>query len=371
MSGTVSHAPTIAFDAASGNVLCKADGGGKYTTLESLRVEKRLQFGDVVEYSKKPQSGISPITVKTSRGNGAFRLLIRRTRIGKSLDVDSEYEKKQRLGDFLPMNLDVGSNGVISLLCLMDATAKLAARKVHSEYVADNGADLRRGINKYWHGSVEFVRPNHPPSARFVLLDDLPGAALMEAAQEGSPVDIQLTLRGVVYYQRFTALAWSVDSLRVYEHDDDDDEAYDNECDNECDRHVDMSNGCGGDGYGDQGDSDQGDSDAKETTPQSESANYAEEHVAVAEEHAAVAEEHATVAVTEEHAAVAEEVEKVELVEKVAVAEEVDSSSCIRAELMSQQRRLLTRLEDDDIDDDELELINHRLSAIKRRMRRL
>jgi len=38
---------------------------------------------------------------------------------------------------------------------------------------------------------------------------------------------------------------------------------------------------------------------------------------------------------------------------------------------MAQQHRLLTRLADDDIDDDELELINHRLSAIKRRIRRL
>jgi hypothetical protein len=216
---------TIAFDGVSGSVLCKADGGGKYHSMEMLRGlegSRKFERGAIETFSRDPPARIAPFYMK---GKQPFSMLLRRVQLERGLEIDSDYESRQLRGDFLPISIrDLSGNSVFTTLCMLETMTKEQLMDDDAGGGGTRGAEqplvdpheLRRGIRKYWRNSVEFVRPHHPPLARFVLIDAVPGDVLQRASRAGSHIDIRLTLRGVVFYRRFTSLAWSVDAVEEY-----------------------------------------------------------------------------------------------------------------------------------------------------------
>lgn len=220
------NTPTIAFDCASGSVLCKSDGGGKHDDVSTLieRFKRRLTVSkSPVAFSEKPKATLADISMRANGGGERqpVRVMLRRARVHSRLDLDRDCERRQSAGDFVPLCIDnVSGRSVSAMLCAIDR-------------ISQDGSDkqMQRRYTKYWRGSIDVVNPDAPPLARFVVIRDIPAADLKHAAEAGTLIDIQMKLEGIIYYDRYSALAWSIEMIRGYEGDeedeDDDDEKYD------------------------------------------------------------------------------------------------------------------------------------------------
>ena len=217
------HAPSIAFDCASGSVLCNADGGGKYDNVNDLmtRIRRHLKIGELTPFSENPKASISAMSLQSSRGKVShISLMVRRARINNRLDIDEKCNSRQCSGDFVPLCLDnVSGKGLTSVLCVLDQIAQDTSSKQQNPR-----SGLRRGYNKYWRGSIDIVHPDSPHLTRFVVVNEIPDMELMHAARSGELVDIQLRLKGIIYYDRFSSLAWGIEMIRAYDDSEEEEE---------------------------------------------------------------------------------------------------------------------------------------------------
>jgi len=226
------HPPSIAFDCASGSVLCKADGGGRYDDLKDLltRIDRRMHVGEMTSISDDPKANISIMQLQVGKKLSPIRVMVRRACISDRLILDlQQVNSRLAAGDFVPVFLNnVNGKGLSTLLCTLDSTAQEITRM----QTRDVSINLQNGYNKYWRGSIDILHPDLPHQTRFVVIDEIPAEELARSAELGTLVDIQFKLQGVIYYKQFSALAWSIEMIREYDDEGSNDEEEEEEEEN-------------------------------------------------------------------------------------------------------------------------------------------